>query len=352
MPSLVFYTVTNSRYYPGTIAALSSIRGFHPESPIWIFSETRRPLTRAQIGHLASLSDVHYVSPSEISVGSVKEAWQLKAHAARFLSGHGADCVIQVDSDAILCSSLAVLAEEAIRRKAPAGGQDGKERRYDAPAYAPYYVLCGVEPFVAPQHSSPYISTSILFLPLPDLAEILDLWSRAVDEAEFGPKNRPVRIYAGYSDQGVFNALLHFKGVAPLVLDNDLLSQHWVHGKHKMEISEGAFWNNGRRQIAFHSVNKSPKFWTPDYPKYIAASGNLEEVYRYWLWLLFEGPCGLLRGVGEEALIRDRADYFPGLAHDLLCRRRELRAYSGAVIFCPASQARNSVCHSSHIGPL
>jgi hypothetical protein len=186
--------------------------------------------------------------------------------------------------------------------------------------------LCGVEPFAASEHRVPYISTSILLLPLPDIAEILGLWSRAVDEARFGPKNRPVKIYAGYGDQGVFNALLYFKGVAPLVLDNDLVSQHWVHGKHKLELRDGVFWNQGRRQIALHSVGKCPKFWMPDYPAYVARSGNLEEVYRYWLWLLFEGPCGLLRGVGEEALSREREDYFPGLAHDLVSRRRELGA--------------------------
>ena len=323
MPSLVFYTTTNSRYFPGTIAALSSIRSFHPDSPIWIFSEARFHLTRAQLDHLASLSGVHHVSPSEMPVGSVKKAWHLKAHAALFLSSQPADCLIQVDSDAILCSSLDPLAEDAIRQKAPAGGQDGKGLRYDDPIFAPYLDLCGVEPLPPSVDRVPYISTSILFLPLPDLGEILGLWSRAVDEEEFGPKNRPVKTYAGYGDQGVFNAILHFKGIAPLVVDNDLLSQHWVHGKHKVELRDGLFWNNGRRQIAFHSVNICPKFWAPDYPKYAATTGTLDDVYRYWLWLLFEGPCGLLHSINEDTLIRDRPNYFPGLAHNLLTRLRE-----------------------------
>jgi len=323
VPFLVFYTVTNSRYFPGTIATLSSIRSFHPACPIWVFSEKRHPLTRAQADHLASLPDVHHVSASEMPVGSIKEACQLKAHAAHFLSRSPADCLIQVDSDAILCSSLAGLAREAMRRKAPAGGKDGKGLRYDHPKYAPYHQLCRAESFAASERLIPYISSSILFLPLPDLADVLALWSRAVDEAEFGPRNRPVKIYAGFGDQGVFNAILHFKGVVPLVLDNDLVSQHWVHGKHKVEFREGVFWNNGRRQIAFHSVGKSPKFWASDYPKYAAASGNLDEVYRYWLWLLFEGPCGLLQWIGEEALAERRAEYFPGLEHDLMSRRRE-----------------------------
>jgi hypothetical protein len=317
MPALTFYTVTNSRYYPGAIATLSSIRRFHPECVIWVFSETRCPLTAAQTRHLASLSRVRHVSPADVPVGLVKEAWQLKAHAAHFLSRNTEGCLIQVDSDAILCSDVAVLAGDAVKQKVPAGGKDGKGVRYDHPKFAPYHALCGVESPAATKLPVPYISTSILFLPLPTQSGILSLWSAAVDEAIFGPKNRPRRIYPGYGDQGIFNALLHFKQIAPLVLDNDLVSQHWVHGLHKLEIRDGVFWNNGRRQIAFHSVGHSPKFWTPEYPHYVAKHGNLNEVYAYWLWLLFEGPCGILQSVSREDCERRRADHFPGLGHDL-----------------------------------
>src|ERR1700749_3605320 len=96
---ITFYTVTNSRYYPGTIATLSSIRAFHPECAIWVFGECRELLTPEQAEHLRSLPNVHYRAAAEVPEGSVKEGWQMKAHAALFLSQRCKGTLIHVDSD-------------------------------------------------------------------------------------------------------------------------------------------------------------------------------------------------------------------------------------------------------------
>lgn len=314
--SPIFYTVTNNRYFPGTVATLSSIRRFYPNEPIYVFPETRWLLTGCQIEHLRRLEGVNLVMPGDLAIGTVREAFQLKAHAACYLGRNGHRCVIQVDSDAVICSRFDAIVEQVVESGLPAGGKDLDER-YDLTKYGPYFALCKTTPADLRKTASPYISTSIFFLPAAQMQEILELWSQAVDEAHFGPKDRPRKIYAGYSDQGIFNALLYFKGISPIVLDNHLSSQHWKHGRDKIELKEGAFWNGDRRQLAFHSVGDAPKFWTAPYVGFVAAkSGNLDDVYRYWLSNLFDGACGLLRSASLTCLEEKQKEYFPaGLAH-------------------------------------
>ncbi|MEP6668620.1 MAG: hypothetical protein ABJF10_05675 [Chthoniobacter sp.] len=255
---------------------------------------------------------MHVVPAAELGVGEVKEAWQTKAHAALFLAGKGGRCIIQVDSDAVLCARLDRIVEQVTAQGLVAGGKDGNGKTYDLVKHAPYYDLCQTTATDLRATLLPYISTSILFLPVPEINEILKLWSKGVDEAEFGPKERPRKIYTGYSDQGIFNAILYFKGITPIALDNHLVSQHWVHGRDKVELRDGEFWNNGHPQIAFHSVGHAPKFWTPQYVDFVAKSGNLDAVYQYWLSNLFDGPCGLLKAGPLSLLEQRQAEYFPG----------------------------------------
>jgi len=312
MASTIFYTVTNNRYFAGTVATLSSIRRFYPDDPIWVFPEGRHLLTGAQCEHLHGLENVHVVPAAEMTVGQIKEAWQMKAHSACFLAGKDCRCIIQVDSDAVLCARLDSIVEQVTAQGLAAGGTDGYGMRYDLIKYAPYYDLCQTTEKDLRAGPLPYISTSLLFLPMPEISGLLPLWSQGVDEAEFGPKERPRRVYAGYSDQGIFNAILYFKGITPIALDNNLVSQHWVHGRDQIEMKSGEFWNNGKQQIAFHSVGYAPKFWAPQYVEFVAKSGNLDDVYRYWLSNLFDGPCGLLKTTFLSLLEQRQAEYFPG----------------------------------------
>lgn len=310
--SPTFYTVTNSRYFPGTIATLSSIRRFYPSEPIYVFPESRWSLTAVQIEHLRRLEGVCLIMPGDFPFGAIREAYQMKAHGACYLGRNGHRCVIQVDSDAVLCSRLDAVAEEVITCGLPAGGKD-LEERYDLTKYAPYFELCQTTPEALRPTASPYISTSIFFLPAVQMQGILELWSLAVDDAvQFGPQNRPRKIYPGYSDQGVFNAILYFKGITPIVLDNLLVSQHWKHGREKIDLKDGVFWNGDQRQLAFHSVGDAPKFWTSQYVGFVAKSGKLDDVYRYWLSNLFDGACGLLRSESLTSLEEKQKDYFPG----------------------------------------
>ena len=325
-----FYTVTNNRYYSGTVATLSSIRRFYRDEPIWVFAECRHPLTRAQVEHLRTLPHVHLVQAKDVPIGTIKEAWQMKAHSACYVAEQGCRTLIQVDSDAVLCARLDEIVERVTAQGLPAGGKDGNGDKYDHPKYEPYYELCQTTPEDRRATMAPYISTSVFFLPVSEMREILKLWSKGVDEALFGPKERPRKLYAGYSDQGIFNAILYFKGITPIVLENDLVSQHWIHGRDKMEVRGGEFLNKGRRQIAFHSVGQSPKFWTAPYIDYVAKSGNLDEVYRYWLSNLFDGPCGLLNTTSMLRLEQMHNDFFPGVATPHLVREYKARN-NGAV---------------------
>lgn len=309
---------------------LSSIRRYHRDEPIWVFAECRHPLTPAQIEHLHALPHVHLVQAKDVPNGTIKEAWQMKAHGAAYLAERQAcRCIVQVDSDAVLCARLDDIVQQVVAQGVPAGGKDGAGMTYDLPQHAPYYELCQSTPEERRATSPPYVSTSVFFLPVPEMNAILKLWSIAVDEAHFGPKERPRKLYAGYSDQGILNAILYFKGITPIVLDNNLVSQHWIHGRDKIELRDGEFWNAGKRQIAFHSVGQSPKFWTAPYIDYVAKSGNLGEVYRYWLSNLFDGPCGLLKSTPLPRIEQRQGDYFPGVATPHLVREFRARNNDG-----------------------
>ncbi|MDR3405975.1 MAG: hypothetical protein P4L99_26050 [Chthoniobacter sp.] len=270
-------------------------------------------MTGAQVEYLRTLDNVHLVPSTEMPVGEIKEAFQLKAHAACFLAARkDGRCIVQVDSDAILCAPLDGIVEQVVAQSLPAGGKDLNIKSYDLARYAPYYDLCQTTEKDLRATASANMSTSLLFLPVPEVNGLLELWSEGVDEAEFGPKHRARKIYAGYGDQGIFNSILYFKGITPIVLDNHLVSQHWVHGRDRIEVKSGEFWNNGRRQMAFHSVGDAPKFWKPQYVDFVAKSGNLDEVFRYWLSNLFDGPCGLLKAMPLSCLEQRVAEYFPG----------------------------------------
>lgn len=315
---LVFFTITNQNYFPGTIATLSSIRTFHPQNPIYVVSESRAPLTAEQIRHLRSFTGVFYLSAAELSIGSIREAWQMKAHVACYLARQYSEVIVQVDSDAVLCARVDELAAEATAREVPVGGQDGNGVTYPYPEYAPYQSLCGVN-FGPKSCINPnYVSSSVLILPVKPLAAIFPLWSLAVDQGNFGPGWQKEKLYAGRGDQGVLNAILFFKGIAPHVIDNEIISEHWTHGRHPVTYHDGRFWNKGRQQIAFHSVGKAPKFWTADYRDFVAQNPHLRLVYSYWLFLLFEGSCGLLSRKTVAELQTQYRLLFPGACPELL----------------------------------
>lgn len=322
----IFYTVSNAHYFAGTVATLSSIRTFHPGNEIWVFCETRELLGELQLAHLRSLPKVHCVTADQFQVGTIREAWQLKAHAAHFLAQRHEGVLVQVDSDAVLCSSLDDIIDEAHSRGVPAGGKDGAGMRYDRAKYAPYHALCGLASKQNDDFNPHYTSTSILILPLPAVRDIVALWSRAVDEATWGPETQERKIYGGHGDQGVLNAILHFKGIIPLTLPNELISEHWTHGQSRIRFREGKFWNGEKAQMAFHSVSDAPKFWESAYLSYVEKNPALREVYLYWLYQLFDGPCGVLRGASWEKFLRDRTALFPTISHDLCAvyfRRRD-----------------------------
>ena len=315
---IVFYTVTNARYYPCTIATLSSIRTFHPMSPIWVFGECREPLRAEQLDHLRSLPNVHYLAAADVPMGRVKEGWQMKAHAAHLLATQYGGTLIHVDSDVVLCANFEALAAQAAERGLPGGGKDGAGAPYPLKEYEPYYALTASKRDRQDYFNARYISSSVLLLPIQPLADILPLWSAGVDDAEFGPPARERKIYAGFGDQGVLNAILFFKGITPLELENDSVSEHWTHGHKPVAFREGGFWKGESRQLAFHSVGEAPKFWTADYTRYAGSHPNLEPVYLYWLFQLFDGPCGLLTANSTQGLKRKAGALFPKESPDLL----------------------------------
>lgn len=317
-----FCTVTNARYFPGTVATVSSIRMFYPLAPVWVFAEHRHPLTTAQTQYLDRLPGVRVEQAGTGRYGKVEEAWQLKAHALNHLqrtyAGTDVKVITLIDSDLVLAHRIEPMIGLADVGRI-VGGRDGKGPVYDADRYDPYGSLCASTRQHGTHHNPHYVSTSLVSMPIDSVfARVCQLWSRACDAAVFGPSGRGERIYWGHGDQGVLNAILYFCGIEPALLDNDVVSEHGVHGKVRVEPHEGRFDRAGKMQLAFHSVGRSPKFWAPVYAANATPGSTLEWVYLYWLFLLFDGPAGLLNGMASSQARAAAGDLFPGVGHDLL----------------------------------
>jgi hypothetical protein len=294
----VFYTVTNEHYFSGTIATINSIRLFYPNDLIYIFEEKSNPLNDIQTKYLSEIQNLVFIKYGNLDIGNIKQAWQTKAHAAFYLQKqfiNKKDILIHLDSDLVICNHLSIFINETLNKDVPSGGKDGKGVDYDS-KYNPYIKLCNSKINRSNTFNTNYMSSSILLMPINEkYLEICKLWSNAVDEAKFGPDTHLRNsIYEGYGDQGILNAILYFKEIIPNILDNDITSEHWVHGKTKV-LFNNKFLKNNKECYSFHSVGDSPKFWTEDYPNFVkkCLKNELEEVFDYWLWLVYLGPVGV-----------------------------------------------------------
>jgi hypothetical protein len=313
----VFYTVTNNAYFNGTLATINSIRLFYPNSVIYVFSESRKPLSDTQVSYLKLVPSLNYYSCDQID-GKIKEAWQMKAHAYLFLQNQLSDdnVLVHLDSDAILASDIDDLILASDTRVT--GGKDGVGVKYKLSEYIPYYDLCDSGLEHKDYNNSNYMSTSVFVSPVSDrMHSIAKIWSIAVDSAKtFGPPDRSKKVYAGYSDQGLFNAILFFTENTPNIIDNEILSEHWTHGRAKVHLNDEGFVRNNKKMLAFHSVGHSPKFWSTKYLQKNSPS-NISNVYNYWLWLIYCGPIGLTNFYTIEEIQKLQKDMFCGFEHHL-----------------------------------
>ena len=310
---VLWLTVSDREFFPGTVAAVNSIRHYHPGAEVAVVSSDvyNAGLTDPQTRLLRAAGVAVYPSAHFARPGRVPGAWQLKAYAAADLSAE-ADMVVGIDSDAVLCGGVGDVIDACFADGRMRGGRDGDGIDYDE-SYAPYG-------FRVPARSEKYMSTSLYFVPLTaHTRRILRAWAACCDTAVFGPQ--PVKTYPGHGDQGVLNAVAFRHGGDRNVelLDNHLFSQHWVYLSDVIAFEDGALVNRtaGRPQRALH-CGGADKFWSAAHSRRLPVDGqNQTWSYAHWLRMLWFGEAtdwtidpALWIGEGSHHLWRDLVHYY------------------------------------------
>jgi hypothetical protein len=183
-----FYTVSDARYFIGTVALLNSIRLAGHQEPIFISDCGLDEKQRKLLEPVATIVDAS-------SVGA--------PHHAKLCAAivHTADLSILIDSDVVLVRRLDELTARA-SRGAVTGFADPYEHRFD-PRWGPLLGLGELTPRT-------YVNAGLLLIPRTLSGRLFPEVERAqaqieLSETRFGRGNPEAPFY--YVDQDVWNAL-------------------------------------------------------------------------------------------------------------------------------------------------
>ena len=282
----LWLTVSDRRFFPGTLATINSILRFHPDAEIAVVESGvfNQPLSEPQRKLLLAQGITIHEANEFAKPGRVLGAWQLKAYAACDLSD-GRDLIIGIDSDAVLCSNVDDVAQMSLADGKFRGGKDGNGTGYGT-NYAPYG-------FEVPVRNPSYMSTSLYFAPITDMNRaILEVWAACCDTAVFGPQKE--KVFPGHGDQGVLNAVIYkqTRGQNLELLENHLFSQHGVYWTDVIQFEEGRVLNHtaGRQPMRGLHCGGTEKFWSPRHRERLLTTGQSQVwSYAYWLWHLWFG---------------------------------------------------------------
>lgn len=282
---VLWITITDRLFFPGTLAVVNSILHYHPGAQIAVVSSDQfnDGLSDLQARLLTDVGVRVYGSDHFARPGRVLGAWQLKAYAAADLACDQ-DMVIGIDSDAVLCSDMHDMIHAALTDGKLRGGRDGDGVNYDE-SYARYG-------FRVPARSEKYMSTSLYFVPLTKVNRvILTEWAACCNTAVFGPQ--ALKDYPGHGDQGVFNSVVfkHCGDDNTVLLNNHLFSQHWVYEKDVMDCEGGRLVNRtvNQAQRVLH-CGGTRKFWSVNHSQWLPVEGqNQTWSYAHWLRMLWFG---------------------------------------------------------------
>ncbi len=295
---LIFVTVSDHYFFPGTAAAINSVLRYHPEARVCVVNNNlhNAGLSPQQRDALKSAGVELVEARAFAKRGRKLAAWELKAYAASDLPD-SEDVLIGIDSDCVLCGPVHDVVAEAAATGRFIGGKD-------CPVdYDETYVSYGID---APARNEKYMSASLYACALnEENRRILRKWGHCCNRAEFG--GRPDALYPGHGDQGVLNAILFLDrgGDGVRVLKNTLWSQHHCYWQHALELREGRIYNPYAKdwQRSLH-CGGTRKFWTVAHLELLERFQTHVLNYSWFLSMLWFGRCEV------------KADYFQnGHAH-------------------------------------
>jgi len=278
-----FLTVTDHGFFPGTLATVSSILEYHPESEVIVVVNEYQPLNNLQAASLEGDARVRLVGSSRFAIdGRCIGAWELKAYAAHDLA-EGYDVLVGIDSDCLLCSNVREEIQTCFETGAFLGGQDSCQ------AYDASYRIYGIS---TPAQNARYMSTSLYFCAVtgPN-RRILKKWAECCDAAIFNGRGP----YPGHGDQGVLNAVLFGETAQGVkLLENAVWSQHWMYWSSIIGYRDGQFINRSAgdlRQRSFH-CGGAEKFWRREHAdRVLRTRPSHDYPYAWFLAMLWFGPC-------------------------------------------------------------
>lgn len=306
-----FLLVADADFFPGLLAAVASVRCFHPAEEVIVIDNhlQHRGLSVSQHAALQALNARVIPASALAKEGRKLAAWEIKAYAAEWLSGE-TRLLVGLDADAVLCAPLHDVLGRACWEEVFLGGKDR------CPAYGEEFRIYGIE---TPVMNDAFMSTSLYVCrTTPRNQQMLAKWAACCAQAVFGGTGN----YPGHGDQGVLNAILfsHRKEVNVCVLDNELWSQHHVYWQHPLEVREGRLFNVTRQQWqrVLH-CGGTEKFWRPQHAAMLALHPHAMPNY---LWFLHMLRNGLKCCAAEPAKVVEPK--FGHLLHDMLRLEKEL----------------------------
>jgi hypothetical protein len=288
----LFVTVSDSRFFIGTVATCRAIRLFHPDARIVVVN------SNVVSGGLdVRQKEMLEAENNDVVDGAVFDKagrklgpWELKAYAASDLSKAFRErVIIGIDSDCILCGGVHDVIERCMSSGCFAGGRD-RAQKYDE-----RFKAYGLR---VPMVNRQYMSTALYFCHTNDVnGNILTEWAECCSQAVFNGTGK----HPGHGDQGILNAILMKHGHRILLLDNRLWSQHWTYWNTDVIYDEEArsFINmsaSGKRQRAFH-CGGTHKFWSKEHSVKVSLDKGQLLGYCWFLWLIL--------GVKAEEVTRE-----------------------------------------------
>lgn len=273
-------TVSDRKFFPGTLATVNSLLRFHPGLPVFVVDNglTEPQKMLLDRGGARVVPAARFMRPGR-HIGP----WELKAYAAAELARE-CDVLIGIDSDCIVCGALGDMIARCAKDAKWLGGQDGEWVCHDA-SYAAYGIRPGTR-------NSKYMSTSLYFCPVREgTMRQLDRWAECCAAAVFNGRGP----YPGHGDQGVLNAVLFADGASENVelLPNTLWSQHWEYWQTVVYHGDGRLINArvGEPQRSLH-CGGAEKFWAAEHSRRVATSNPSQlPGYAWFLAMLWFGEC-------------------------------------------------------------
>lgn len=285
MLKIAFAIVTDSFFFPGTLATVNSVLCFVPNARIYLV-DADGSLNEAQYAVLSN-ENIEWVMVADLVYGDrVRGAWQLKTYMLDYLARRGWDVVVGVDSDTVLCGPVDDIFKRCLATGAITGGQDGAGVNYAESGYDAYE-------FDRRERCEAYISASLVFIPCtPPNKQIAALAAEYTNKAEYGPQVQ--KVYKGHGDQGILNCAIWKLHGSTEHLPNDIWSQHhryWQttlvwHNNTLLNV-EAAF----EPQRAIH-CGGSEKYWTEQHARMVGFESQQQSTaYAWFLYYCFFGEC-------------------------------------------------------------